>query len=106
MFVVLEFNMKQDKSNSISFGPVKYIPQEHLLRAEVKRGKNSIRCAITEDVFTDLYKCSAEERALTQSFQQHLPELSHALELKMGQKQWKPNEEILLNAKDVRKFIH
>lgn len=98
--------MKKEKKPSIQFGPIKYDQGHHLLQTVAKQGKNSIRCSITEDVFTELYKCQPNEKELTKSFKAHEPELCRALQVKMQQenKQWKPNEEIRLNAQDLRQF--
>lgn len=95
----------KQEANSISFGPLSYDQQKHLLQTQAKTGGNTIRCSITEDVFTELFHCSPAGKELNQSFEQHKTEISRALLSKIQNKQWKiPNQEILLNAQDMRQY--
>ncbi len=97
--------MRQEKPNSISFGPVNYDKDKHVLRTQGNFGDTKITCSITEDALKEVYFTKGGEKECVLSFKQHEPQIQKAVMKKIQLKEWRvPNKEILLNGKDLRQY--
>jgi hypothetical protein len=97
--------MKQQKSNSISFGPVNFDQGKHLLQAKGKLGKNQITCSITEQALKEVYQVQGGEREYVKSFEDHKPQIEKAVMQKIKQQEWKVKDsEVQIDEKDLRRF--